>query len=233
MGQEACRPSGEGPLDRVACRRGLRAGPGRTSPSSGGGGRSLIAGEALVPGVKDLRELDVAEPGLGESVARLGRLPELLPEPEEAEPAEGEVVVVVLGEEGRVSLGLVGGRGRGRARGRGGASCDSGSRPSPAGRRRRRRRARSAARIAERVRSMSRTSGMTIELTATATSTAPARSSSSNIRRARNSTFAASLPSRFFALVIMPGAKSTAITRPNLPTRWGKSGRSRSRGRPR
>src|SRR5689334_1478408 len=63
-------------------------------------GEGRAAGDVVVPGVEDLIELDRLEPGLAEPVADLERFPELLPEPLEEEPAEGEVVVLMLGVVG-------------------------------------------------------------------------------------------------------------------------------------
>src|SRR6185312_4372346 len=85
-------------------------GPERPVPAPGVGGEGRASGDGVVPGVEDLGELDPGEAGLGEAMLDLEGLPELLMEPLELEPAEGELVEVVLALEHGVPLGLLGGQ---------------------------------------------------------------------------------------------------------------------------
>src|SRR5688572_15869445 len=91
--------------------KGRASGPGLEGPIPAPGMVAQLgaAGEALVPRVEHLVELDRGETGLGQAVADLERLPELLPESLELEPAEGELVEMMLGVEGRRALGLLDG----------------------------------------------------------------------------------------------------------------------------
>src|SRR5688572_3017591 len=107
------RSASRGPSGRLLWGRlgeGRASGPGLEGPIPAPGMVAQLGatGQALVPRVEHLVELDRGEAGLGQPVADLERLPELLAESLEREPAEGELVEMMLGVEGRRAFGLLG-----------------------------------------------------------------------------------------------------------------------------